>query len=191
MPGDGPRRHRRAARLGLPGRGAGRRSGGADAVPADPAQRAAADGAGRGRVPRRRRACRRAGGLRPAAVRAAATAARLGAAGATARRPGGGAVPGPAGPVTDTLRRLLVSITGRAELAGLPLDAPLLRDGADLDSLSGTLLLAEIRRRLGVDVAAEDLNLDCLATLRTLAEFVAARAAQPAQPGQPDQRARP
>jgi len=100
-------------------------------------------------------------------------------------------VTGPAGPVTDTLRRLLVSITGRAELAGLPLDAPLLRDGAGLDSLSGTLLLAEIRRRLGVDVAAEDLNLDCLATLRTLAEFVAARAAQPDQPGQPDQRARP
>ena len=45
-----------------------------------------------------------------------------------------------------------------------------------LDSLTGTLLLREVRRRFGVDVAAEDLNLDALATLGTLAAFVAGRA---------------
>ena len=37
------------------------------------------------------------------------------------------------------------------------------------------LLLTEIRHQFGVDVAAEDLNLDALATLSTLAAFVAAR----------------
>jgi len=45
-----------------------------------------------------------------------------------------------------------------------------------LDSLTGTLLLREIQRRFGVDVAGEDLNLDSLATLGTLAAFVAERA---------------
>ena len=32
--------------------------------------------------------------------------------------------------------------------------------GVGLDSLTGTLLLREVYRRFGVDVAAEDLNLD-------------------------------
>jgi acyl carrier protein len=45
-----------------------------------------------------------------------------------------------------------------------------------LDSLTGTLLLREVRRRYGVDVAAEDLNLDALATLATLAAFIGERA---------------
>ena len=36
--------------------------------------------------------------------------------------------------------------------------------------------LREIQRRFGVDVAGEDLNLDSLATLGTLAAFVAQRA---------------
>ena len=43
-----------------------------------------------------------------------------------------------------------------------------------LDSLTGTLLLVEIQQRFGVDVAAEDLNLDSLASLATLATFLAA-----------------
>jgi hypothetical protein len=37
------------------------------------------------------------------------------------------------------------------------------------------LLLRHIQRVYGVDVAAEDLNLDSLATLHTLADFIAAR----------------
>jgi hypothetical protein len=41
------------------------------------------------------------------------------------------------------------------------------------------LLLREIQRRFGVDVAAEDLNLDSLATLGTLALFVAGRVRTP------------
>ena len=44
-----------------------------------------------------------------------------------------------------------------------------------LDSLTGTLLLREVHRRFGVDVAAEDLNLDALATLGTLAAFISER----------------
>ena len=51
-----------------------------------------------------------------------------------------------------------------------------------LDSLTGTLLLREIQQRFGVDVAGEDLNLDSLATLGTLAAFVAQRARPGARP---------
>ncbi len=70
---------------------------------------------------------------------------------------------------------MLASLTGRAELASIQAGAPLFGDAVGLDSLTGTLLLREIRRRYGVDVAAEDLNLDALATLGTLASFVAGR----------------
>jgi hypothetical protein len=48
-----------------------------------------------------------------------------------------------------------------------------------LDSLTGTLLLREVRHRYGVDVAGEDLNLDALASLATLAGFIQARSAAP------------
>jgi acyl carrier protein len=44
-----------------------------------------------------------------------------------------------------------------------------------LDSLTGTLLLRQVRHTFGVDVAAEDLNLDSLATLGTLVTFVCGR----------------
>ncbi len=86
--------------------------------------------------------------------------------------------PGPAAPavITDELRQLLVTATGRPELAAITVDTPLFGDGVGLDSLTGTLLLRQVRQRFGVDVAAEDLNLDSLATLGTLAAFVGARA---------------
>ena len=61
----------------------------------------------------------------------------------------------------------------RAELAGIEPATPLFSAGVGLDSLAGTLLLHRIHRRYGVDVAAEDLNLDALETLGTLATFVA------------------
>lgn len=77
--------------------------------------------------------------------------------------------------IADELRQLLATATGRAELAGITLDTPLFGAGVGLDSLTGTLLLRQVRQRFGVDVAAEDLNLDALATLGTLASFVCDR----------------
>jgi acyl carrier protein len=86
--------------------------------------------------------------------------------------------PGGAGlaSVTDDLRAFLASATGRDELLHLPPGTALFGEAVGLDSLTGTLLLREIQRRFGVDVAGEDLNLDSLATLGTLAAFVAQRA---------------
>jgi acyl carrier protein len=105
------------------------------------------------------------------------------AAGAVFRRGTGTALPelpswlrgpgGPDEPIAAELRQILARITGRDELAGLPADAPLFGAGVSLDSLTGTLLLREVQRRFGVDVAGTDLNLDALATLGTLASFIA------------------
>jgi acyl carrier protein len=84
------------------------------------------------------------------------------------------------GGVTDVLaelREILAEATGRTELAGIGDDVPLFGAGVGLDSLTGTLLLREVHRRFGVDVAGEDLNLDALATLGTLAAFIAERTA--------------
>ena len=77
--------------------------------------------------------------------------------------------------ITDDLRAFLASATGRDELLTILPGTPLFGEAVALDSLTGTLLLREIQRRFGVDVAGEDLNLDSLATLGTLASFVAAR----------------
>lgn len=77
------------------------------------------------------------------------------------------------------LRQVLAEVTGRPELAGAPLQTPLFGGGVGLDSLAGTLLLRRVQREYGVDVAAEDLNLDSLETLGTLAAFVAARLTRP------------
>jgi hypothetical protein len=76
------------------------------------------------------------------------------------------------------LAQLLAEVTGRPELADLPAGAGLLRGEAGeagLDSLAGTLLLRRVHQRYGVDVAAEDLNLDALESLATLAAFITAR----------------
>jgi acyl carrier protein len=79
--------------------------------------------------------------------------------------------------VASELRDILVRATGREELRGIGDQQPLFGDGVGLDSLTGTLLLREVHRRFGVDVAGEDLNLDALATLGRLAAFIAERAA--------------
>ena len=63
--------------------------------------------------------------------------------------------------IADELRQVLATATGRPELSAITLDTPLFGDGVGLDSLTGTLLLRQVRQRFGVDVAAEDLNLDC------------------------------
>jgi acyl carrier protein len=86
--------------------------------------------------------------------------------------------------VIAELREILAGAAGREELLDLSEQAPLFGDGVGLDSLTGTLLLREVHRRFGVDVAAEDLNLDALATLATLAAFITEHA--PAGPGSGD-----
>ena len=87
----------------------------------------------------------------------------------------GGPAASAAAAVAAEIADILAGVTGRAELASLPADVPLFGDAVALDSLTGTLLLREVHRSYGVDVAAEDLNLDALATLGTLASFVARR----------------
>jgi acyl carrier protein len=77
--------------------------------------------------------------------------------------------------VAAQLRDLLAEITGRDELLAIPPATALFGGGVGLDSLAGTLLLRQVQRRYGVDVAAEDLNLDSLETLGTLASFIARR----------------
>jgi acyl carrier protein len=77
--------------------------------------------------------------------------------------------------VADELRAILAQVTGRDELLAIAADTALFGAGVGLDSLAGTLLLRQVQRRYDVDVAAEDLNLDALATLGTLADFIAAR----------------
>jgi FkbH-like protein len=79
----------------------------------------------------------------------------------------------PDGAIAGELRQMLARITGRGELNGLPADAPLFGEAVSLDSLTAALLLREVQRRFGVDVAGTDLNLDALATLATLASFIA------------------
>ena len=83
---------------------------------------------------------------------------------------------GEAPEVIGELRQILARATGRDDLLGLPAQTPLFGAGVGLDSLTGTLLLREVHQRFGVDVAGEDLNLDALATLGTLAAFISARA---------------
>jgi acyl carrier protein len=80
------------------------------------------------------------------------------------------------------IRQLLAEITGDPAPLTAPPDTPLLRDGLGLDSLAGTILLTEVHRRYGVDVADEDLNLDSLASIGSLASFVSARSAAPGRP---------
>jgi acyl carrier protein len=84
--------------------------------------------------------------------------------------------PGRAGlGLAGELRELLAELARRPELRTADLDLPLFGAGIGLDSLTGTLLLREVHRRYGVDVAAEDLNLDALASLASLASFIETR----------------
>jgi hypothetical protein len=77
--------------------------------------------------------------------------------------------------VADELRTMLAQITGRDQLLSAGAGTALFGGGIGLDSLGGTLLLRQVQRRWGVDIAGEDLNLDALATLGTLAAFIADR----------------
>ena len=59
-----------------------------------------------------------------------------------------------------------------AEVAALSDSTPLFGSGLSLDSLTGLELLTAIQREFGVDIAAEDLNLDSLRTIGTLVEYL-------------------
>jgi acyl carrier protein len=93
--------------------------------------------------------------------------------------------PGPdatdAADVLRELRQILAGITGDDRPLQAAPGTPLLRDGIGLDSLGGTVLLRQVQQTFGVDVADEDLNLDSLASIGTLADYIAARAG----PGRP------
>ena len=98
---------------------------------------------------------------------------RQGEAGETGAGLAGAGLAGPG--LAGELRELLAELAGRPELRTADLDLPLFGAGIGLDSLTGTLLLREVHRRYGVDVAAEDLNLDALASLASLASFIETR----------------
>jgi predicted dinucleotide-binding enzyme/acyl carrier protein len=76
--------------------------------------------------------------------------------------------------VTD-VRGILADVLGDPSAVALPDDTALLSGGLGLDSVTVVRLLAAVHRETGVDVADEDLDLDSLATIGTLAAFVAAR----------------
>jgi acyl carrier protein len=69
---------------------------------------------------------------------------------------------------------ILAEVVGDPAVARLPRHTPLLSGGLALDSVTVVRLLAGIRAETGVDVADLDLDLDALATIGTLTDFVAA-----------------
>jgi acyl carrier protein len=77
-------------------------------------------------------------------------------------------------PAAARLRGLLARVLEQspATVATLPDDTPLFGEGLALDSLTGMELLAAIQQEFGLDVAAEDLNLDSLEALGTLETFI-------------------
>ena len=69
---------------------------------------------------------------------------------------------------------VLAGVLGDPAVADLPRDTPLLSGGLGLDSVTVVRLLDEIKTETGVDVADLDLDLDALATIGALTDFVAA-----------------
>lgn len=73
-----------------------------------------------------------------------------------------------------SVRSILAEVLGDPGVLDLPAETPLLSGGLGLDSVTVVRLLAAIRTETGVDVADLDLDLDALATITTLTDFVAA-----------------
>lgn len=73
------------------------------------------------------------------------------------------------------VRQVLAGLTGDDRPLTAADSTPLLRDGLGLDSLHGTMLLSQLRERYGVDIAAEDLNLDSLTSIGALTEYLSRR----------------
>ena len=81
-----------------------------------------------------------------------------------------------------TVPAILAAVLDDPAVAELPPATPLLSGGLGLDSVTVVRLLAAIRERTGVDVADLDLDLDALATIGTLTDFVAAHGEQSVPP---------
>lgn len=81
------------------------------------------------------------------------------------------------GNTEQTVRDLLAETTGRdrADIARLPSDVSLFSPEIALTSVQGMQLLAAVKKRYGVDVAADDLNLDALESIAHLCAFIDAR----------------
>lgn len=77
--------------------------------------------------------------------------------------------------IIKELRKALASITGDPTMLDLSGSTRLIGGGVGLDSQSGARLLSAVFDRYRVDVAAEDLNLDALTSLDTLAAFISDR----------------
>lgn len=79
------------------------------------------------------------------------------------------------GDVGARVRAILARVMERdpSDVAGLPSDTSLFGSGLSLDSFTGLELLTAIRKEFGVDIASEDLNLDSLRTIGTLADYLA------------------
>ena len=71
-----------------------------------------------------------------------------------------------------TVPEILADVLGDPGVRELPAATPLLSGGLGLDSVTVVRLLAAIRTETGVDVADLDLDLDALATIGTLTDFV-------------------
>lgn len=76
--------------------------------------------------------------------------------------------------VHDRVRALLARVMelDPAEVAAMPESTPLFGEGLALDSLSGLELITAVQQEFGVDIAAEDLNLDSLQTIGTLVDYL-------------------
>lgn len=71
-----------------------------------------------------------------------------------------------------TVPAILADVLSDPAVRDLPPSTPLLSGGLGLDSVTVVRLLAAIRTETGVDVADLDLDLDALATIGTLTDFV-------------------
>ncbi len=74
--------------------------------------------------------------------------------------------------IIGELNRILEEVLLRACHYGA--DEILLGQGSFLDSVTVLAFVSKVEEQFGVDILEEDLNLDCLKTLGTLAEFLQA-----------------
>src|SRR5690349_943570 len=83
--------------------------------------------------------------------------------------------------IINELRNALAAVTGDPTMLELSGSTRLIGGGIGLDSQSGARLLTHVLDRYQVDVAAEDLNLDALTSLDTLAAFIEDRIEDPSR----------
>jgi acyl carrier protein len=85
------------------------------------------------------------------------------------------------------VRGMLADALGvpRAQVDALPADVDLFAGPLPLTSLGGAQLLASILAEYGLDLADEDLALDCLRTIATLRDSVVAGLRDRRPPGAP------